>query len=101
LPGNKLLPIASLAVVPFWVGSVVPYTKGNVLKTVIIMALYMIPILYIASAVAPVQTQAYSMMGQYTEEIASGTLLGSFDMGGDPLGFLIQNVMRLLGLSVL
>ena len=101
LPGNKLLPIASLAVVPFWVGSVVPYTKGNVLKTVIIMALYMIPILYIASAVAPVQTQAYSMMGQYTEEIAGGTLLGSFDMGGDPLGFLIQNVMRLLGLSVL
>jgi PTS system galactitol-specific IIC component len=101
LPGNKLLPIASLAVVPFWVGSVVPYTKGNVWKTVLVMALYMIPILYIASAVAPVQTQAYSMMGQYTDQIASGTLLGSFDMGGDPLGFLIQNIMRLFGLSVL
>ncbi|NMC29999.1 MAG: PTS galactitol transporter subunit IIC [Pelolinea sp.] len=101
LPGNKLLPIASLAVIPFWVGSVVPYTKGNVWKTVLVMALYMIPILYIASAVAPVQTQAYSMMGQYTDQIASGTLLGSFDMGGDPLGFLIQNIMRLFGLSVL
>jgi PTS system galactitol-specific IIC component len=99
LPGNKLLPIASLAVVPFWVGSVVPYTKGNVVKTVLIMALYMIPVLYIASAVAPVQTQAYSMMGQFTEQIAGGTMLGSFDMGGDPLGFLIQNVMRLLGLG--
>lgn len=99
LPGNKLLPIASLAVVPFWVGSVVPYTKGNVIKTVLIMVIYMIPVLYIASAVAPVQTQAYSMMGQFTEQIAGGTLLGSFDMGGDPLGFLIQNVMRLLGLG--
>lgn len=97
LPGNKLLPIASLAVIPFWVGSVVPYTKGNVVKTVIIMAIYMIPVLYIASAVAPVQTQAYSMMGQFTEEIAGGTLLGSFDMGGDPLGFLIQGALRLLG----
>lgn len=97
LPGNKLLPIASLAVIPFWVGSVVPYTKGNVVKTVLIMALYMIPVLYIASAVAPVQTQAYSMMGQFTEEIAGGTLLGSFDMGGDPLGFLIQGALRLLG----
>lgn len=99
LPGNKLLPIASLAVVPFWVGSVVPYTKGNVIKTVIIMAFYMVPVLYIASAVAPVQTHAYSMMGQFTEQIAGGTMLGSFDMGGDPLGFLIQNVMRLLGLG--
>ncbi len=99
LPGNKLLPIASLSVVPFWVGSIVPYTKGNVFKTVILGAIYIIPVLYIASAVAPVQTHAYSMMGQFTEQISGGTLMGSLDMGGDPLGFLIQSVMRLLGLG--
>jgi galactitol-specific phosphotransferase system IIC component len=36
LPGVNMLPIASLAVVPFWAGAVVPYTKGNVIKTVIV-----------------------------------------------------------------
>jgi len=43
LPGVQMLPIASLAVVPFWAGAVVPYTKGNVVKTVIVLLLYAIP----------------------------------------------------------
>ena len=29
LPGNKLLPIASLAIVPYWTGAVAPMFKGN------------------------------------------------------------------------
>lgn len=100
LPGNKLLPIASLAVIPFWCGSVVPYTKGNVVKTVIFMTLWMIPVLYIASAVAPIQTAAYGQLGQFTNEISSGAMLGSFDVGGDPLGYVILNVFKLLGFSL-
>jgi PTS system galactitol-specific IIC component len=100
LPGNKLLPIASLAVIPFWVGSVVPYTKGNVIKTVILMAIYMIPVLYFASMVAPIQTAAYAKMGQFTTEIGAGAMMGSFDMGGDPLGFAILNILKLFGFSL-
>jgi len=79
---------------------VVPYTKGNVVKTVIIMAVYMIPVLYFASMVAPIQTAAYAKMGQFTAEIGGGAMMGSFDMGGDPLGFVILNILKLFGFSI-
>jgi hypothetical protein len=40
-------------------------------------------------------------MGQFTEQIEAGTQLASWDMGGDPLGFVILKVYQLLGLSIL
>ncbi|MGD8622137.1 MAG: hypothetical protein PVH60_09295, partial [Anaerolineales bacterium] len=101
LPGVEMLPIASLAVVPFWAGAVVPYTKGNVVKTVIVLLLFSIPFMYFSTLTAPEHTQAYALMGQFTDQIEAGTLLASWDMGGDPLGFLILGIYKLLGLSVL
>ena len=101
LPGVEMLPIASLAVVPFWAGAVVPYTKGNVVKTVIVLMLFSIPFMYFSTLTAPEHTQAYAMMGQFTDQIEAGTQLASWDMGGDPLGFLILAVYKLLGLSVI
>jgi PTS system galactitol-specific IIC component len=98
LPGVKMLPIASLAVIPFWAGAVVPYTKGNVIKTVIVIALFSIPFMYFATLTAGVHTAAFAKMGQFTAEIESGLQLASWDMGGDPLGFLIINLFKLLGL---
>lgn len=100
LPGVEMLPIASLAVVPFWAGAVVPYTKGNVIKTVIVILLFSIPFMYFSTLTADVHTQAFANMGQYAEQIDSGLQLASWDMGGDPLGFLILNVFKLLGLSL-
>ena len=44
LPGVQMLPIASLAIIPFMAGSVVPYTKGNVIKTVIVLMIYPHPL---------------------------------------------------------
>ncbi len=101
LPGVEMLPIASLAVVPFWAGAIVPYTKGNVIKTVIVLILFSIPFMYFSTLTAAEHTQAYAMMGQFTEQIEAGTQLASWDMGGDPLGFLILSIYKLLGLSVL
>lgn len=95
LPGVQMLPIASLAVVPFWAGAVVPYTKGNVIKTVIVLLLFAIPFMYFSTLTAGVHTETFSMMGQYTEQIEAGLQLASWDMGGDPLGFIIMQVMRL------
>ena len=95
LPGVQMLPIASLAVVPFWAGAVVPYTKGNVIKTVIVMLLYAIPFMYLSTLTADVHTLTYSMMGQYADQIDAGLQLASWDMGGDPVGFIIMQVMRL------
>ncbi len=101
LPGVEMLPIASLAVIPFWAGAVVPYTKGNVVKTVIVLLLFTIPFMYFSTLTAAEHTAAYARMGQFTEQIEAGTQLASWDMGGDPLGFVILSIYKLLGLSVL
>jgi PTS system galactitol-specific IIC component len=99
LPGVQMLPIASLAVVPFWAGAVVPYTKGNVVKTVIVLLVYMIPFMYFATWTVNQHTLAFQNMGQFAEQIGQGLKLGSWDVGGDILGFLIQSVFRLFGLN--
>jgi PTS system galactitol-specific IIC component len=91
LPGVQMLPIASLAVVPFWAGAVVPYTKGNVVKTVIVLLIYAIPFMYFSTWTATSHTEAFKMMGQYGDQIGQGLKLASWDMGGDPLGFIIQS----------
>ncbi len=97
LPGVNMLPIASLAVVPFWAGAIVPYTKGNVVKTVIVILLYAIPFMYLSTLTATSHTAAFQMMGQYGAEIGKGLKLASWDMGGDILGSIIQGVFHLFG----
>ncbi len=99
LPGVQMLPIASLAVVPFWAGAVVPYTKGNVIKTVIVLLLYSIPFMYFSTLTVEAHTLTFQNMGQFADQIGQGLKLGSWDMGGDILGFFIQSAFRLLGLS--
>ena len=97
LPGVQMLPIASLAVVPFWAGAVVPYTKGNVIKTVIVLLLYAIPFMYFSTLTVDSHTAAFQMMGQYGDQISQGLKLASWDMGGDILGFFIQQLFGLFG----
>lgn len=97
LPGVQMLPIASLAVIPFWAGAVVPYTKGNVIKTVIVLLLYSIPFMYFSTLTVDAHTAAFQMMGMYGEEIAQGLKVASWDMGGDILGFFIQQLFGLFG----
>jgi len=101
LPGVDMLPIASLAVIPFIAGAVVPYTKGNVIKTVIVILLFLVPYMYFSTLTAPEHTAAYAAMGQFTEQIEAGSQLASWDVGGDPLGFVLLGIFKLLGLSVL
>lgn len=95
LPGVQMIPIASLAVVPFWAGAVVPYTRGNVIKTVIVILLYSIPFMYLSTLFVGSQTEAYSMLGQFSEQISAGVQLGSWDMGGDILGSAIRAIIGL------
>lgn len=97
LPGVQMLPIASLAVIPFWAGAVVPYTKGNVIKTVIVLLLYAIPFMYFSTLTVDSHTEAFNMMGQYGDQISQGLKLASWDMGGDILGFFIQKLFGLFG----
>jgi galactitol PTS system EIIC component len=100
LPGVQMLPIASLAVIPFWAGAVVPYTKGNVVKTVIVLLIYAIPFMYLSTLTADVHTLAFKNMGQFADQINQGLRLSSWDMGGDILGYIIMSVYRILGLAI-
>ncbi len=97
LPGVQMLPIASLAVIPFWAGAVVPYTKGNVIKTVIVLVVYSLPFMYFSTLTTVAHTEAFKMMGLYGDQIAQGLQLASWDMGGDILGFFIQQLFGLFG----
>lgn len=85
LPGNKVLPIASLALVPYWCGAVAAQCKGNVFRIVLFVLLWSIPVFYIASAMAPIHTQTMGMLGLADPAMVNSSL----DMGGDPLGGLL------------
>lgn len=91
LPGNALLPIASLAIIPYWCGAVAPYFKGNVFRIVLFILIWTIPVLYIASAMAPIHTGTMAAL-----QLADGNILNScFDMAGDPLGALVTNIFSI------
>ena len=91
LPGNKLLPIASLAVVPYWCGACAAQLKGNVFRIVLFVLLWTIPVFYIASAVAPLHTLTMGNLGLADAAVVNS----SFDMGGDVLGGLFIAIFKL------
>ena len=85
LPGNKMLPTASLAIVPYWCGAVAPQLKGNVFRIVLFVLVWTIPVFLLASAQAPLHTLTMGNLGLADPAVVNS----SFDMGGDPLGALI------------
>ncbi|WP_180994697.1 PTS transporter subunit IIC [Clostridium sp. chh4-2] len=91
LPGNAMLPIASLAVIPYWCGAVAAQLKGNVFRIVLFVLIWSIPIFYIASAMAPIHTQAMGLLGLADQAVVNS----SFDMGGDPLGAVMVYIFQL------
>ena len=91
LPGNALLPIASLAIIPYWCGAVAPYLKGNVFRIVLFVLVWTIPVFYIASMMAPVHTATMGALGLADPSVSNSC----FDMAGDPMGALITKLFTL------
>ncbi len=71
LPGNRMLPFADLAAIPFFVCMFAPITKGNVVRMTIIGTICAAVGLYMASWMAPIQTLAAPMAGVTIPEGAS------------------------------
>ena len=63
LPGNKMMPFADLAALPFFVAMFAPITRGNVVRMIILGTLSAIAGLYLASWMAPLQTLAAPAAG--------------------------------------
>lgn len=98
LPGNNWIPVASLAALPYWIGGMVPYTKGNIIHTVIIATLWIIPATLIAANLAPITTEAARMSGLFADQIAKGAVFTNWDEGGNILMWLLVKIGALFGM---
>lgn len=98
LPGNNWIPVASLAALPYWIGGMVPYTKGNIIHTVIIATLWIIPATLIAANLAPITTEAARMSGLFADQIAKGAVFTNWDEGGNILMWLLVKLGALFGM---
>ncbi|MDE6629181.1 MAG: PTS sugar transporter subunit IIC [Muribaculaceae bacterium] len=93
LPGNEFLPLASLAGMFYVFPMVLPYTKGNVIKTFIIGLVVIILSLYMVTNLAHWFTLAaqdvYAVTGDEAVAIPQGFAGGSLDFAGSPMAWLI------------
>ena len=94
LPGNNFLPLASLAGMFYVFPLVLPYTKGNVLKTFIVGLAVIIMALYLVTYLAPYFTLAAAdVHAQRPDDAAvavpAGFEAGSLDFAGSPFSFVI------------
>lgn len=93
LPGNEFLPLASLAGMFYVFPLVLPYTKGNVLKTFIVGLVVIVLGLFLVTNIAPYFTKAaqdvYLATGDAAVHIPEGFQGGALDFAASPLGWII------------
>lgn len=93
LPGNQFLPLASLAGMFYVFPLVLPFTKGNVLKTFIVGLVVIVMGLYMVTNLAPWFTLAaadvYAKTGDAAVAIPEGFSAGSLDFASSPLAWII------------
>ena len=101
LPGNRVLPFADLAVIPFSLVMLIPITKGNVFRTFIIGFINMAVGLLIATNLAPLHTQM-AIDANFTMP-PGATMISSICDGANPLSWLFTRLMSIpfIGVSIL
>ena len=93
LPGNRFLPLASLAGMFYIFPLVLPYTKGNVLKSFLIGLVAIIAGLFMVTSLAPYFTLAAHDVFEATQDsavaIPAGFEGGSLDFASSPMAWVI------------
>lgn len=93
LPGNEFLPLASLAGMFYVFPLVLPFTKGNVVKTLIVGIVVMVMGLYMVTNLAqwfPLAAKdVYAVTGDAAVAIPAGFDGGSLDFASSPLAWVI------------
>ena len=96
LPGNQFLPLASLAGMFYLFPMVLPFTKGNVVKTLIIGLVTLIIGLYFVTDMAPDFTmaanQVYEATHDATAHIPEGFSGGALDFAASFFGWTIYKL---------
>lgn len=90
LPGNKFLPIASLAGAMYIFPFVIPLVKGNVFRTFLFGVLALVAGNYISTMLAPIFTESAILAGTQLPEGTS--LISCFDYGGHPAAGIIYQL---------
>ncbi len=108
LPGNEFLPLASLAGMFYVFVMVLPYTKGNVVKTLIIGIVAVGIGLWFVTDMAPAFTQAAQTVYAQTQDpaakIPEGFQAGALDFASSLFGWVIYkcvNNLQWIGASIL
>mgnify|MGYP000824365710 CR=1 FL=1 len=108
LPGNEFLPLASLAGMFYLFPLVLPFTKGNVLKTFIIGLVIIVAGLYFVTSMASDFTLAasdvYAATGDAAVAIPAGFEGGSLDFASSPLAWAIYQCsvhLKYIGAGIL
>lgn len=108
LPGNQFLPLASLAGMFYLFPIVLPYTKGNVVKTFIIGLVALIFGLYFVTDMAPDFTLAANAVFEVTKDkaaqIPQGFTGGALDFASSLIGWVIYKLtcyVRYVGPGIL
>lgn len=93
IPGNQFLPLASLAGMFYIFPLVLPYTKGNVLKTFIVGMVVCLLGLYMVTSISPwfdmAARDVFARTCDTAVAVPEGFSGGSLDFAGSPLAWLI------------
>lgn len=92
LPGNRVLPFADLATIPFFASMVVPSRKGNILHSVLTLTVVITFALWMATDYAPAMTE----MAKGVIEFPNGaSQISNFDTGGNVLNWIFVKFAEL------
>lgn len=94
LPGNKLLPFADLAVIPFIVCLITAMSKGNVIRALIVGTVVMACVLLMATNLAPIETQMALTAG--IKMPAGASQIGNLDRA-NLISWLFVKIFSLFG----
>lgn len=94
LPGNKLLPFADLAVIPFIVCLITAMSKGNVIRALIVGTVVMACVLLMETNLAPIETQMALTAG--IKMPAGASQIGNLDRA-NLISWLFVKVFSLFG----
>lgn len=93
LPGNQFLPLASLAGMFYLFPLVLPFTRGNVIKTfivgLVILVLGLLMVTDMSAAFTQAAADVYAQTGDNAVAIPEGFLGGSLDFASSPLSWII------------
>lgn len=92
LPGNRVLPFADLATIPFFAALVVPSRKGNILHSVLTLIVVITFALWMATDYAPVMTEMAKGIVKFPD---GASQISNFDTGGNFLNWIFLKLAQL------